>query len=116
MLKAVQHKLRRLGFVSALLLALAMVMPVPQAEARAVEADSFCAAVTVTVIDDCGDAECQDCLVGCIHNCCHGPHPALAASLTARLVKADGQAPSAMDAAVGAPLSRPDGPDHPPRG
>ena len=115
MLKSVRHRLRRLGFVSALLLALAMVMPGPQAEARALETEGFCAVSAVTLVDDCSDTECKDCVVGCIHNCCHGPHPALAASLEARFVKADRHAPSDVDAACGGPLSLPDGPDHPPR-
>jgi hypothetical protein len=115
MLKAVQHRLRRLGFVSALLLALVMVVPTPQAEARTAVPDSICSLSTITLADDCGDAECRDCLAGCVHNCCHGPHPALAASLSVRLVQADRPAIAAVDEAVGAPGRLPGGPDHPPR-
>lgn len=117
MLKAVQHRLRRLGFVSALLLALVMVMPTPQAEAQvqAAAPASLCSISTITLADDCGDAECRDCLAGCVHNCCHGPHPALAASLSVRLAPADRHAPASVEDAIGAPGRLPGGPDHPPR-
>ena len=112
MIKALREMVRRLGFVSALLLTVAFAMPAFESHACAAEASGG-----AQVVETVGAAErqCPDCGPACANGCCHAPHSAMSSDLTTpRFIAVFGQ-PQAWSDSVAYPLGRPDGPERPPR-
>lgn len=101
MLRAALHRFRRLGFVGALLLALATVaLPVDgqvcAPAAAGIEATAGDLTATVQT-DPCGEDGCGDCAATCAHGCCHAPHLGVVGGSSPAL------APSSFSEAVAAP-------------
>lgn len=112
MTKALREMVRRIGFVSALLLTVAFAMPAFESHACAAEASGG-----VQVVETVGgaDGQCPDCGPACANGCCHAPHSAMSSDLaTPRFIAVFGQ-PQAWSDSVAYPLGRPDGPKRPPR-
>jgi hypothetical protein len=112
MIKALREMVRRLGFVSALLLTVAFAMPAFESHACAAEGSGG-----VQVVETVGgaDGQCPDCGPACANGCCHAPHSAMSSDLaTPRFIAVFGQ-PQAWSDSVACPLGRPDGPERPPR-
>jgi len=112
MLKALRENVRRLGFVSTLLLTLVFAMPAFESHACATEAQT-----RVQVVETAGGADirCPDCGPACANGCCHAPHSAVSGDMaTPRFIAVFGQ-PRAWSDSFAPPLGRPDGPERPPR-
>ena len=112
MLKSLREMVRRLGFVSTLLLTLAFAMPAFESHACETEAST-----SVEIVDAGAgeDAQCPDCGPACADGCCHAPHSAVSNDMaTPRFVAVFGQ-PQAWSDSVASSLGRPDGPERPPR-
>jgi len=112
MVTALRKMVRRLGFVSALLLTVAFAMPAFESHACVGEASG---GVQMVEKVDGGDCLCPDCGPACANGCCHAPHSAMPSDLTTpRFIAVFGQ-PQSWSDSVACPLGRPDGPDRPPR-
>ncbi|WP_421729669.1 hypothetical protein [Brevundimonas sp.] len=106
--------LRRMGFVGALLLTLVFAAPAFESHACAEEA----AAVTAQVFVDAApvdDVQCPDCGPACANGCCHASHAAVPAEPHPHQRAVRFSHPVAWSDTGGAPLSRPAGPERPPR-
>ncbi|MGA0544163.1 hypothetical protein ACO2Q1_02695 [Brevundimonas sp. VNH65] len=111
-MQALRDILRRMGFVSALLLTLVFSLPAFESHACTDETPQ---SVAVVLADDgTGDA-CSDCGPACANGCCHAPHAATPAALTGEASRPAFALPRPAKHTPGAPLDRPDGPDRPPR-
>jgi hypothetical protein len=72
MLLAILRKFRRLGFIGALLMALATVAA--PLEGLTMEPAGVRIAADIACADSCDLDDCGDCASGCVHGCCHAPH------------------------------------------
>lgn len=114
MLKTVRELIRRMGFVGGLLLTLAFAAPAFESHACADELSPPAAEASVD-IDASDDLQCPDCGPACANGCCHAPHAATAADLSASPQTPRFDAPAAWSHLTGRPLDSPAGPDRPPR-
>jgi hypothetical protein len=106
--------IRRLGFVSSLLLTLAFAAPAFESHACPDETPPAGVQVVSDGATENG-AQCPDCGPACANGCCHAPHSAVSPeNQTPRTVCAFGSALVWSDATC-LPLDRPAGPDRPPR-
>lgn len=112
MLKSLREMVRRLGFVSILLLALTFAMPAFESHACAAEAPD-----SPQFVETVGGADirCPDCGPACANGCCHAPHSSLSNDMTAAPFIAVFGQPQAWSDSIVSPLGRPDDPDRPPR-
>jgi hypothetical protein len=78
MLKAALHRFGHLGFVGALLLAMATVaLPFESRACTAAAPEAVAAGVQLSAglqTDPCAPGDCGDCATVCAHGCCHAPH------------------------------------------
>lgn len=114
MLKTLRMFDRRLVPLLGLLLTLVFALPAFEAHACAVELSAPVASASLDVADDAAP-ECPDCGPACANGCCHAAHAAIAND--APVTKAAGpvRAVETWADAAEAPLSRPAGPERPPR-
>jgi hypothetical protein len=119
MLKAALHRFGRLGFVGALLLALATVaLPLESQACAPVGADAV--AMTVATApnvqtDPCESDDCNDCAAACAQACCHAPQLGILAPMTALMTPAAIARPLAMPEPLTSPLAKVSALERPPR-
>jgi len=106
--------IRRMGFVSGLLLALVFAAPAFESHACPDEA-SFAGAQAVADVATGDDAQCPDCGPACANGCCHAPHPAVQTEVATPRLPTVFSLPLAWADAPGRALDSPAGPDRPPR-
>lgn len=115
MSQVVRNTLRRLGFVSMLLLALVLAMPGAQAQACAPDRDAASVATLVNASDACPIDGCQDCGIACADGCCHAPAVGVMGGATAVMTPPCFGSPVAWTDVLGAPLGERSGLKRPPR-
>jgi len=115
MIRAARHLLRRLGFISVMLMAMAMVMPSSEAQACAPSAGEPAAVSIVLDADGCDISECGDCGAACTHGCCHAPHVAVPAAAVLALTRDRAGTPHLVGDSAFVVARTPDGPERPPR-
>jgi len=117
MLKKVLGTIRRLQVISVLLLAVVFTAPAFESQAcPPAPVDMTVPAIiaaSASPADEC--AGCPDCGPACAGGCCHAPHSGMTADPTAHRSQVAFARPSAWSHVVRAPMSRPAGPERPPR-
>lgn len=116
MLRMAREILKRLGGLSALLIALVVIMPAMEAQACTPTASAAAGQTAITAstqTDPCADG-CQDCGLACSHGCCHAPNLGAVGDAT--------PPPSVVSLSrdlwannTSVPLYLPSGPERPPR-
>lgn len=115
MAQVVRNTLKRLGFVSMLLLALIVAIPVAQAQACEPDRDASSLATLVNAPDACPIDDCQDCGVACEDGCCHAPAVGVMSGAMAGMTPSRFESPAAWTDVLGAPLGERSGLKRPPR-
>ncbi|MDZ4364148.1 hypothetical protein [Brevundimonas sp.] len=117
MLNSLLGTICRFRILGMLVLAMAFAMPAFQSHAcagpRLDAAVSEAVVVSAASADDCSG--CPDCGPACASGCCHAPHSAMAADLTLARTIVTFERPSVWTHMVRAPMTRPSGPERPPR-
>lgn len=117
MIRAARDLIRRLGFVSVLLLALVFAAPAFESHACA-DAERPSGVMAGVAAVDAGpgdDASCADCGPACANGCCHAPHSAVATENPGPRPLPRFAQPLAWTDCAGVLMTRPSGPDRPPR-
>lgn len=113
MFRVARALIRKMSFVSVLLLTLIFAAPAFESHACADEAPS--AAVQVVDGSTPADDACPDCGPACANGCCHAAHCAIAPDVSVMRAVIVFDAPPAWSHVAGRPLDRPAGPERPPR-
>lgn len=103
-----------MGFVGALLLTLIFAAPAFESHACADEAPAITAQLVVDTAP-VDDLQCPDCGPACANGCCHASHAAVPAEPHPHQRAVSFSHPVAWSDTGGGPLSRPSGPERPPR-
>ena len=114
MLRLLRQMMGRMGLTGAIVMALAFTTPAFASHACATEACSPAGRTSVDAPSDAEDA-CPDCGPACANGCCHAQHAATAPELTAPSSPVFTARAEAWLHEAAPPLSRPAGPDRPPR-
>lgn len=114
---AARHALKRLGFVSMLLLALVVAMPATQAQAQACEPGRERSSVVALVdaADGCAINGCQDCGLACADGCCHAPTVGVLSGAVVGMATFRFESPAGWADVLGAPSGERSGLKRPPR-
>lgn len=114
MLRAVRTLIRRLSYVSVLLLTLAFAAPAFESHACADESPASGTQI-VEASGGAGDTQCPDCGPACANGCCHLTHSAIAPDVAMPRGVSVFVRSAAWAHVAGGPLDRPAGPDRPPQ-
>lgn len=114
MLQVARDMIRRMSFVSGLLLTLVFALPAFESHACAAELSPSAAEASAIGPGE-SDVQCPDCGPACANGCCHTPHAAMVPDSLISPQAAVFGTPAAWNHVSGHPLDSPAGPDRPPR-
>lgn len=114
MLRAARILIRRLGYVSVVLLTLVFAAPAFESHACADESP-LSASQVAEASGGADDVQCPDCGPACANGCCHLTHSAIAPDVATPRAVSVFVRPAAWVHVAGGPLDRPAGPDRPPQ-
>lgn len=111
----VRNTLRRLGFISMLLLALVVAVPSAQAQGCDPYREALSQVALVSAVDSCPIDDCRDCGVVCADGCCHAPAVGVMNHAAAAMAPPVFEQPVGWADILGAPLGERSGLKRPPR-
>ena len=116
MVKSLAKAISRFEVIAIILLAVAFCVPAFDSHACAAPTTDMSVAAGVQSVDAVGNcASCPDCGPSCAGGCCHAPHPGMAAETAGQRGLFTFERPSTWSHVVRAPMTRPSGPERPPR-
>lgn len=117
MLKTALATISRFQVFSILLLAMVFTAPAFESHACPAPGADLAVAAEMTASSTSADVcpGCPDCGPACAGGCCHAPHSAMASDPPVHRSPVAFARPSAWTHVVRAPVSRPTGPERPPR-